>query len=315
MEFFGRRSRAVGLTWRDRDSSGEPADVIYDLQFSTNRDSKVKSVRLIASDLDGTLLRDDKTISERTRNALRNAQAAGIQIVLATARPPFTAQLFALDAGVTGIAVCSNGAILYDLHSDEILEERYLDAETALRLVSSLRQAMPDVCFAAVQVRDFACEQRYSEVARFEDHGRLLEEMTICDTDEFVTKPITKLLVRHPEYRPEQFVHHLANIGFDGFESAHSGAPFLEITAAGVTKASALVMLCERLSISADEVVAFGDAPNDAAMLRWAGHGVAVANGFPAALEAADEVTLSNEEDGVAVIIERLLSNQTPPLR
>ena len=88
----------------------------------------------------------------------------------------------------------------------------------------------------------------------------------------------------------------------------HSGAPFLEVMAAGVDKAWGVARLCERLGIDREDVVAFGDAPNDVEMLAWAGHGVAVANAVPEAREAADEVTASDEDDGVALVLERLLA-------
>jgi Cof subfamily protein (haloacid dehalogenase superfamily) len=265
------------------------------------------TLRLIASDLDGTLLRRDRTISNRTRTALARAQERGIVVVLATARPPLTTRVFAEDAGISGHAICSNGAILYDISRDELLGHQTLDTEIAQRLIVALRAAMPGVCFGLVQGRDFACEPNYAAIARVEDHGRLLEDLSLGDALDLLAAPTTKLVIRHPERLPPDLLATIQELGLDGFEATHSGAPFLEVVAANVTKGWALAALCAQLGIEAAEVVAFGDAPNDAAMLRWAGHGVAVANAYPAALEAADEVTLSNEEDGVAVVIERLL--------
>jgi Cof subfamily protein (haloacid dehalogenase superfamily) len=268
-------------------------------------------VRLIAADLDGTLLRPDRSVSARTRSALARAQECGIPVVLATARPPLTTRLFAEQAGVGGYAVCANGAITYDVGRDAIVEHTTLDGETARRLVEALRKALPGVCFALVQGTDFACEPAYAATARLEDHGRLLEEMTVGDALELLATPTTKLVVRHPERLPLELLEIVQCLGVDGFEATLSGAPFLEIVAANVTKAWALAALCERLGVEAADVVAFGDAANDAAMLRWAGRGVAVANASPAALEAADEVTLSNAEDGVAVVVERLLEGES----
>ncbi len=265
------------------------------------------TVRLIASDLDGTLLRRDRTISDRTRTALRRAQERGVVVVLATARPPLTTRLFAEHAGVSGHAICSNGAILYDITRDELLGHQTLDVGVAQRLIVALRDAAPGVCFGLVQGRDFACEPDYAAIARVEDHGRLLEDLSLGDALDLLVSPTTKLVIRHPERMPPDLLTTLQGLGLDGFEATHSGAPFLEVVAANVTKGWALAALCAQLEIDATQVVAFGDAPNDAAMLRWAGHGVAVANAYPAAIEAADEVTLSNEDDGVAVVIERLL--------
>jgi hydroxymethylpyrimidine pyrophosphatase-like HAD family hydrolase len=133
--------------------------------------------------------------------------------------------------------------------------------------------------------------------------------MTIGDALSFLAAPLTKLVIKHAERPPLDIMRAVQGLGFDGFEATHSGAPFLEIVAANVTKAWGLASLCELLGFEASEVVAFGDAANDVAMLRWAGHGVAMANAYPAALEAADEVTLSNVEDGVAVVVERVLDD------
>jgi Cof subfamily protein (haloacid dehalogenase superfamily) len=266
-----------------------------------------RPVRLIATDLDGTLLRADRSVSDRTRAALARAQDRGIVVVLATARPPATTRHFAERAGVAGHAICSNGAIHYDLVRDELLGHYPLDAATAHRLIVALRGAMPGVCFALVQGKDFACEPAYAAIARHEDHGRLLEDIRLGDVLDFLTASTTKLVVRHPDRLPLDLLTAIQQLGLNGFEATHSGAPFVEIVAANVTKGWALASLCGRLGIDAAEVVAFGDAPNDAAMLRWAGHGVAVANAYPAAIEAADEVTLSNDDDGVAVVVERLL--------
>jgi Cof subfamily protein (haloacid dehalogenase superfamily) len=235
------------------------------------------------------------------------AQARGIVVVLATARPPVATRLFAEQVGIGGHAICSNGAILYDIARDELLGHYPLDAGTARGLILALREAIPGVCFGLIQERDFACEPAYAATARVEDHGRLLEEMRVGDALDLLDVPLTKLVVRHPERLPHDVLMTVQTLGLDGFEATHSGAPFLEIVAANVTKAWALASLCERLGIDAAEVVAFGDAPNDAAMLQWAGLGVAVANAYPAAREAADEITVSNEEDGVAIVVERLL--------
>jgi Cof subfamily protein (haloacid dehalogenase superfamily) len=268
-------------------------------------------VRLIATDLDVTLLRPDRTVSDRTRAALARAQERGIVVVLATARAPRTTRLFAKSVGVSGHAICANGAILYDLSRDELLGHTVLETATARRLIRSLREALPGVCFGLLQGMDFACDMEYAATARYEDHGRSLDEMRIGDVLELLTAPLTKLVIRHPERTPLDMLGIVQSLGFDGFEATHSGAPFLEIVAENVTKAWGLASLCDVLGIQAREVVAFGDAPNDAAMLRWAGRGIAMANAYPAALEAADEVTLSNADDGVAVIVERIVADQT----
>jgi len=105
-------------------------------------------LRLVATDLDGTLLRDDKTISERTRAALRRVQQAGIALVLVTGRPPRRLKIVAQELGMTGLAVCCNGAIVYDLGADAIFQHDTLASDIARQLSTALREAVPGVCFA-----------------------------------------------------------------------------------------------------------------------------------------------------------------------
>ncbi|MGH2559193.1 MAG: HAD family hydrolase [Thermomicrobiales bacterium] len=265
------------------------------------------SVRLIASDLDGTLLRSDRTVSDRTRAALRCVREAGIVVVLATARPPYTTRLIARDAGVGGLAICSNGALIYDLDRDVVVRQTPLLAKAARRLVAALRLALPGVCFACVQGTAFAAEPDYVASARTQDHGRLLETVQLGDALDLLTTTTTKLIVRHVNHGPDELVAIVRELDVDGLEITHSNAPFVEVFATGVTKAWALASLCADLGIEAQEVVAFGDAPNDIALLRWAGHGVAVANAHPSVIDEVDEVTRSNDEDGVAIVLERIL--------
>ena len=106
--------------------------------------TREKNCRLVATDLDGTLLRDDKTISARTREALRRVQEVGIALVLVTGRPPRRLKIVAQELGLTGLAVCCNGAIVYDLAADAIVQHDTLSSETARQLVTALREAVPE---------------------------------------------------------------------------------------------------------------------------------------------------------------------------
>jgi len=127
--------------------------------------------RLLATDLDGTLLRTDGTVSERTRRALDDALASGVVVVLVTGRPPHTLKKAAQAAGLSGLAVCSNGAIVYDLDRDEIVRHTPLPVESARGVILALRDAVPDVCFAFVRGTRFACEPAYHGIARAVDHA------------------------------------------------------------------------------------------------------------------------------------------------
>lgn len=267
-------------------------------------------IRLVATDLDGTLLRGDGTVSARTRRALAWARAAGVTVVLLSARPPRTLRLMARDAGVSGLAVCCNGALVYDLDADAIVEHAALPAGEAARLVAALRAAAPGVCFAVECGLTFGQEPDYALLAAGPAAGAPLvdDALALCATD------VTKLIARHPAWSAEELWGIAREVAGEAATATHSGAPFVEIAAARVTKARALERLCARLGVAAAEVVAFGDMPNDLPLLAWAGRGVAVANAHPAVLAAADEIALSNDEDGVAVVLERLLPRQEEPL-
>lgn len=267
-------------------------------------------VRLVATDLDGTLLRSDGAISERTRSVLQQASAAGIVVVLVTGRPPHTLRKAAQAAGVSGLAICSNGAVVYDLDRAAIVRHTALDVDTAARLIHALRGAVPDVCFAFVRGERFACEPAYHAISQARDHADgFLELATLGEARALCVEAPTKLIARHASINADELLAMVHALGLDGFEATQSGAPYVEVAAAGITKAHALEALCADLGIQASEVVAFGDAPNDLPMLRWAGLSVAVANAHPHLLAEAHEIGLANDDDGVAVVIERLLAS------
>src|SRR5215211_319582 len=228
-------------------------------------------IRLIATDLDGTLLRSDRTVSRRTRTAMIAAQAAGITIVIATARNPITTKHFAEQAGIAGLAICANGALVYDLAVDEVVAETHLPAEVARAVIELLRTALPEISFGFVRGMTFACEPAYAAIMLTGDHGWELSDVSQDDALSLLDVPLSKLVVRHPTNSPAEVLARLDAAGLSGFEASLSGAPFLDVAAAGVSKAAALAEICADLGIEADQVVAFGDAPNDLPMLLWAG--------------------------------------------
>ncbi len=259
------------------------------------------SIRLIATDLDGTLLRSDGTVSERTRRSITRAREAGIAIVLVTARPPRILRLLAREAGVTGLAICCNGAIVYDLSTEAIVAHTPLASAVAQRLVAALRVAVPDVCFAVERGVRAGHDPRYAALCPIaDDHPSLIADaLTLCAED------ATKLLVHHPVMPLPDLLRITRAIAGDAAVVTHSSTLFVEVSAAGVTKATALERMCAQLGVDAARVVACGDMPNDLPMLHWAWHSVAVANAHPDVLAAVAEVALSNDEDGVARVLER----------
>jgi hypothetical protein len=262
-------------------------------------------IRLVASDLDGTLLRPDGTVSERTRDAVAAARRAGLTLVLVTGRPPRSLAPIAARIGLGGIAICANGAVVWDLDAATMLDTSPLAAELAVGLVRGLRRAIPGALFAVELERGFGREAGWTD-------GTLPPAPDGLEGDalELVTGPVVKLLLRHPTMPHAEVARRAREAVGEEAVVTWAGTQVVEISAAGVTKAWALGRLCDRLGVHREEVVAVGDMENDLAMLAWAGHAVAVANAQQNVLDAADEVTASNLDDGVAQVLERLVAER-----
>ncbi len=230
-------------------------------------------------------------------------------VVLVTGRPPRSMRPIAQNAGVTGLAVCSNGAIIYDLADDVVLDRWPLDSEVVAQLIRQLREQVQGIVFALEYGLRSGREPAYPAPPRPIPQ----QEVLIGDIFELAHESAVKLIAYHPEIPAETLVETAQIIAGETALATYSGVGFIEISAPGVHKAWALEKLCDRLGIRADEVLAFGDMPNDLPMLAWAGHGLAVANAHPSVLAQADEIAPSNKEDGVAVVIERLLDNHLRP--
>ena len=260
--------------------------------------------RLIALDLDGTLLRSDGTVSARARAALRAARARALEIVVVTARPPRALRPLGLDDGaVADEAICANGALVYDLARDALVEERPLAPQIVGRLVTDLRRAVPGIVFAAEAGLQFCREPGYRPGDSLDATP---QDTVVEDGLRFADRRLAKLLARHPGTEIKLVLPLAQAIAGGEAVVTRSTADLLEISAAGVTKASALARLCARLGLDRAAVVAVGDHLNDLPMLDWAGRSVAVANAHPDVLAAVDEVVAGNDDDGVAALLERL---------
>lgn len=273
-----------------------------------SQDPVDRAVRLVACDLDGTLLLPDQTVSARSLAAIERLRQAGVAFLVVTGRPPRSVREIAARAGLGGLAICANGALVVDLDAGEVLTSTPLASAVGRRLVHELRKALPGVVFASEDERGYQRESAW--VGQGLD---TVDEIVHADPLDLVAAPVTKLLVRHPELAQTELVARVRDLASDRAVVTYSGTSLVEVSAAGVTKAYALDWVCRRLGIPAGAVMAFGDMPNDLPMLAWAGHAVAVANAQEEVRRAADEVTASNLDDGVALVLERLLDADLQP--
>ncbi len=275
---------------------------------------------LIATDVDGTLLDDDERITRRTRDAVRAAVAAGTVFVLATGRPPRWIRPVVDALGFAPMAVCANGAVLYDPATDRIVSVRTLSVDALRAMAEIAEHTIPGVGLAVERVgssaHDAATPQFVSSPGY--EHAWLNPDNTEVSRHDLVSAPAVKLLIRKAGARSADMAAVLAKyVGAEGDITYSTNNGLIEVVPRGISKATGVEEVAAPLGITAADVVSFGDMPNDVPMLRWAGLGVAMGNAHPDALAAADEVTAHNTDDGLARVLERwwLTSDDEPDER
>jgi hypothetical protein len=281
------------------------------------------TIKMVGTDLDGTLLRTDGTVSERTRAAVAAADRAGLLVAFATGRPPRWLYDVADATGHTGIAVAANGAVIFDLATDTVVAEHILTVDLLAEVTAVLRAKFPQIVFG-IEYGDnparavgphltFGAEPTYRhewEVSPARDRsGRELPLPLIGDLETIISAPGVKLLVKNRDIGTDDYHDQIAALLGDQVSITYSSnVGLLEIGAAGITKASGLAYVAEHHSIDPSEVAAVGDMPNDLPMLAWAGESYAVANAHPSVLEIAGHRLPSNDDDAVAQLIESLIN-------
>jgi Cof subfamily protein (haloacid dehalogenase superfamily) len=264
-------------------------------------------VRLVATDLDGTIVRHDGSISPRVVAALSAVLALGVPVVFVTGRPPRWMHGVAESTDHHGVAICANGALVYDLATETVIERFEIEPSVALEAIARLRAVMPAAVFAVEDSAGFRHEVAY--VPRWDGPA----DDAVATPEELVSGPVAKLVVRDESSTGDAMlalalpaVGHLLAV-------THSNPRdcLLEISALGVTKATTLARLAAEHGVDAAGVLAFGDQPNDVAMLQWAGRAYAMGGGHPDALAAVPDRTASVEEDGVALVLEQLMADGT----
>lgn len=266
-----------------------------------------KNVRLIASDLDGTIIRADGTISPRTITAFLKAREHGINIVFVTGRPFrwLTPIREAFDH--LGTVICSNGAVLYDLESEKLIWSKTIDVATLQKVRNIISSAEPGATFAAETTRGLHLEADFAEPNERELIARY--EPLDLSSSILPEQGVVKFLAKSRSKNADEFMALVADQLASLVTVTHSAKDIslLEMAHPMINKSVALADYAKDLGIDQAEIAAFGDMPNDLEMLSWAGYGYAMASGHSSALDAATFRAPDVEEDGVAQIIERIL--------
>ncbi|SPL94048.1 HMP-PP hydrolase (pyridoxal phosphatase) Cof, detected in genetic screen for thiamin metabolic genes (PMID:15292217) [[Actinomadura] parvosata subsp. kistnae] len=254
----------------------------------------------MATDLDGTALRTDGTVSPRTVAAFGKVEESGAVLAFVTGRPPRWMGGVAAAVRHRGLAICANGALIYDLHTERIVESHLITVEVLEEVVAQLRANVPELVFSVEYEAGFAHESDFLL-------GGLDRHQGAVRVDSVTARPCAKLLALHAAMGADELqaiVDELVGHLVTATHSSRRG--LIEMSAQGVTKASALAAFAAQHGIKDTQTVAFGDMPNDLPMLSWAGTSYAVANAHPDVLAAVDHVTAANDDDGVARVLEEL---------
>jgi Cof subfamily protein (haloacid dehalogenase superfamily) len=273
-------------------------------------DLPASAPRLVATDLDGTLLHSDGTVTDRTRAVLAELDARGVPVVFTTGRPIRWMEELWDDVGGHGLAICSNGALVYDVARRQVRDFRAVPREVGVSIAEQLRAAVPGTHFAIEHTAGWASE------VDFPRHPEDRAERTSGELTDIFRDDVVKVLAVHRDLEPEEFWRRVETVVGDQVVTTWSSSfALVEISAAGVTKASTLEALAAEMGVGAAEVVAFGDMPNDLPMLEWAGTSYAMANAHGSVRDLADHLAPSNDDDGVARVLTDLFGLSAVPSR
>jgi hypothetical protein len=263
---------------------------------------------LVATDLDGTVVRSDDSVSGRTFAAFARMKAAGVPIVGITGRGPRLLELSRRDLPVADYMVLAQGAYVVDLTAGPHPVTMFADSlpgSIVTEVIAAIeeRSGPLSVLVEPVDAPDAFLRGERHPAWRFADMVRP------CTRAEALSAAAVKAFAHSDMYDADDLLELArAAVGPDIVELTQAGLGYIEICPRGVTKATGLALIAADVGVDPSDVLVFGDMPNDLPAFGWAGHRVAVANAHPDVLAAADEVTLANDDDGVAVYLERLLS-------
>jgi Cof subfamily protein (haloacid dehalogenase superfamily) len=268
----------------------------------------MENIRMLVLDLDDTLLRSDLSISFRTRNVIKKAVAQGIVVILASGRVPAAIDQFSKVLGMNkrpGYLICSNGTIIQESNTGKIIWETQVDAQAALAVYDlATAEGFP----VQIYEDDIMYVSKPNEFSRYDQKLTGLKQVVADDFHAVVKKGCYKLIIPGDPMLLQP-LESLIRTYLGGDINLFTSKPyFLEILPRDTDKGTAIAKVSEILKIEQKAVMAVGDSMNDEGMIRWAGVGVAMANGDERIKKIADLVTeKSNDDDGVADIIEQYI--------
>ena len=286
-----------------------PAQTFPTIPFEDRR------ITLVAVDLDGTLLRSDKGLTRNTVNTVRLVSQLGVKVVIATARPPRSAKKVYDLLGLDTLQINYNGAMIYDPVRGKTIYHMPIPGALAKRIIAVARK-IDHKCVVSIEILDKWYTDQFDpndDTVNTAESGRTFAPDFVGPVDAFLQAPVTKLMLISPPFQINKVKREIEEKFANEIALPASDPHLIQIVHAKVDKQFALKSVCDSYGITADKVMAIGDAPNDVGMLKWSGLGVAVGNAFDEARRAADVIVPANDEDGVAHALKRyVLENKAP---
>jgi Cof subfamily protein (haloacid dehalogenase superfamily) len=275
---------------------------VVDVRGGRVRRAFPRRIRAGATDLDGTLLRSDGTLSCFTRSVLRSSRRGGFPVIAATARTPRAVRRI-VGHEELGVVVCANGAIVWDAASDQVVSDRCFEPASLIEALRSVRSALPAAGFALLSADAMFIDDAYRRL-----RGTGVKDAELVDdvTAVLAGARIALVAVRHPDMGAAEFVDFASAAFGDAGSATFASHSTVDICPNGSSKATSVADVLAGVGCHGDATVAFGDMPNDLPLLAWAGWACAVQNADAEVLRAADEVIPPNDEDGVARTLQRL---------
>ena len=285
--------------------------------------------KLIAIDLDGTLLNSYGVVTDRTKQTIKKCIDKGIEIVLASGRPNDSIEAIAKEIGAEHYFIAGNGALIYDIKKQKVIYEKYMSKEKVLEIIKLCEQnsisynVYTDKTILATSLKYNVLYYHKENLKKEESkktHINIVDDMytyvkqmqeekflkiTICDTNSNVFNAIIRKMKQIKGIDILEVSHMSRKIIKQGTEDVPIEYYYTEISLQEVDKYNALQFLQKKLNIKNEETIAIGDNMNDKKMIQKAGMGIAMKQSCPAIIEVADYVTEGNNEDGVAKALEK----------